>query len=131
LSEVTPETIYQRLGGESALRALVQCFYRYMNEWPEAGTVRGLHGADLSGAESKLFQFLSGWLGGPDLYWEEFGHPRLRMRHLPFPIGTHERDQWLLCMNKALEENVADTELRILLERFFAKTAEHLTNRPG
>ena len=131
VSELNQETVYQRLGGEPALRRLVHCFYRQMDELSEANTIRGLHGPDLSGAESKLFKFLSGWLGGPPLYWEEFGHPRLRMRHHPFTIGARERDQWMLCMNRALELSVADEALRQGLSRALAQVADHMVNRPG
>lgn len=131
LSDLIEGTVYQRLGGESALRHLVQCFYRHMDESLEARTIRELHHPDLTGAETKLFKFLSGWLGGPNLYQEEFGHPRLRMRHLTFPIGPRERDQWMLCMSKALDEVVADAELRVLLGRALAQTADHMINRPG
>ena len=55
-----------------------------------------MHGANLDQAKEKLFKFLSGWLGGPDLFIQEYGHPRLRMRHFPFEIGIEERDQWVL-----------------------------------
>lgn len=125
-SEQTP---YERLGGEQVLWALVNRFYRNMDELPEADVVRGMHAPDLQGAESKLFKFLSGWLGGPNLYWEEFGHPRLRMRHLPFSIGVNERDQWLVCMRNALDSQVQDVELREHLYAAFVQTANHMINR--
>lgn len=125
-SEQTP---YERLGGEQVLWALVNRFYRNMDELPEADVVRGMHAPDLQGAESKLFKFLSGWLGGPNLYWEEFGHPRLRMRHLPFSIGVNERDQWLVCMRSALDGQVQDVELREHLYAAFVQTANHMINR--
>lgn len=121
---------YERLGGAETLKVLVQRFYRHMGALPEARGIRQMHAEDLSGAEAKLFKFLSGWLGGPNLYWEEFGHPRLRMRHLPFAIGTHERDQWLACMSRALDETVADQELRQQLLQAFTHTANHMMNQP-
>ena len=62
---------------------------------PEAAGIRAMHPEDLQGSRDKLFMFLSGWLGGPDLFVEKFGHPRLRGRHMPFAIGTSERDQWV------------------------------------
>jgi hemoglobin len=74
--------------------------------------------------------FLSGWLGGPDLYTEKYGHPRLRARHLPFRIGERERDQWMLCMRKALFDMNLDNDLRKTLEDLFARTADHMRNRP-
>ena len=129
MTDQSVQTPYERLGGEQALRALVNRFYRNMDELPEADIVRGMHAPDLRGAESKLFKFLSGWLGGPNLYWEEFGHPRLRMRHLPFSIGVNERDQWLVCMRNALDSQVQDVELREHLYAAFVQTANHMINR--
>lgn len=81
-------TPYQRIGGESGLRRLVHRFYALMDTLPEAWDVRKLHPDDLSGSEEKLFMYLSGWLGGPDLFVQRFGHPRLRARHLPFEIAS-------------------------------------------
>lgn len=123
-------TPYEQLGGAAPLRELVARFYRYMDELPGAQGIRALHQPQLATAEDKLFKFLSGWLGGPNLYWEEYGHPRLRMRHFPFAIGTRERDQWLACMSRALADTVAEPELRQRLFRAFAQTAQHMINRP-
>jgi len=75
--------------------------------------------------------FLSGWLGGPQLFVEAFGHPMLRRRHLPFAIGDVERDQWMLCMNQALDEVVEDAALRAALSEAFSKVADHMRNRAG
>ena len=91
--------------------------------------IRDLHPKDLSSAREKLYMFLSGWLGGPDLYIAEFGHPRLRARHLPFPIGTDERDQWLMCMKKALDELDIDAMFREQLMSSFIQTANHMMNK--
>jgi len=124
-------THYQRIGGGEKLRALVQRFYQLMDELPEAYGIRKLHAADLQGATDKLFKFLSGWMGGPQLYVEQYGHPMLRARHLPFSIGAAERDEWLLCMNQALNEVVEDETLRRELSAAFAKVADHMRNRAG
>lgn len=131
-----PETItvithYIRIGGEEKVRALVQRFYAFMDELPEAYGIRKLHGPDLQSATEKLFKFLSGWMGGPQLYVEEYGHPMLRMRHFPFSIGDAERDQWMLCMRQALEDVVDDAELRKELADAFEKVAHHMRNQPG
>lgn len=120
---------YKRLGGEEAVRRLVERFYAHMDTLPEAYAVRKMHPADLAGAKEKLFMFLSGWLGGPQLYAQAFGHPRLRQRHLPFPIGEAERDAWMLCMEAALNEEVADAGLREELLAAFRKTADFMRNR--
>ena len=125
----TPATPYEILGGEAGLRALVQRFYQLMDELPEAYGIRKLHPQDLSGSEEKLFMFLSGWLGGPPLFVRRHGHPRLRARHLPFSIGAPERDQWLMCMRRALEEQVGDAGLRDKLYRALADLADHMRNR--
>ncbi|HNO87365.1 MAG TPA: group II truncated hemoglobin, partial [Rhodocyclaceae bacterium] len=90
-------TPYESFGGEETIRRLVHRFYALMDALPEAWDIRQMHPADLSGSEQKLFMYLTGWLGGPPLYEEAYGHPRLRARHLPFTIGDTERDQWLLC----------------------------------
>jgi hemoglobin len=122
-------THYQRIGGEEKVRALVRRFYQLMDDLPEAYGIRKLHAKDLQSANEKLFKFLSGWMGGPQLYVEQYGHPMLRGRHLPFSIGATERDQWLLCMNQALSEVVEDAALREELSAAFAKVANHMRNR--
>lgn len=104
-------TMYERIGGEAPLKRLVDAFYRNMRELPETRGILALH-EDLDRANDKLFMFLSGWMGGPSLYIERYGHPRLRMRHLPFPIAESERDQWMRCMRAALDEVVEDAGLR-------------------
>jgi hemoglobin len=120
---------YERIGGAKTLRDLTHRFYQLMDELPEANGIRKLHPADLHKSEDKLFKFLSGWMGGPQLFVNEYGHPMLRQRHLPFPIGDAERDQWLLCMNRALQDVVQDNQLRAELSASFAKVASHMRNR--
>jgi hemoglobin len=100
-----------------------------MDELPEAKGVRNLHPPDLTGSEEKLFKFLSGFLGGPQLYTSEYGHPRLRVRHLPFKIGQQEHDEWLLCMEQALSETVSDQTLHDTLLSYFRRTADHMRNQ--
>jgi hemoglobin len=126
----TTLTHYQRIGGAEKVRALVRRFYQIMDELPETYGLRKMHAADLQGSEDKLFKFLSGWMGGPQLFIEEFGHPVLRRRHMPFAISVSERDQWLLCMNKALEEVVEEEALRKELARAFAAVADQMRNQP-
>ena len=125
------QTIYQQIGGEQTLRSLVGRFYELMDALPEAAGIRALHPETLDSSREKLFMFLSGWMGGPPLYIERFGHPRLRSRHLPFPIGEVERDQWLMCMNKALAEIGIDPILRQQLSLSFAQLADFMRNREG
>ena len=122
------DTHYQRIGGEAKVRQLVQRFYQLMDELPESYGIRKLHPADLKTSEDKLFMFLSGWMGGPPLFVEKFGHPRLRQRHLPFAIGDAERDQWMLCMTQALQEMVDDEVLRRELLAALYKVADFMRN---
>lgn len=121
-------TPYEQLGGAEGVRRLVQRFYALMDELPEAYTVRQIHPESLAGSEESLFEFLSGWLGGPPLYVAKKGHPRLRMRHHPYAIGPVERDEWMLCMRQALKEQVPDEAFREKLEAAFAGMADHLLN---
>ena len=127
------QTPYEQIGGEVRVRELVDRFYDYMDSLPEAQTIRGLHATRLRVSREKLFLFLSGWLGGPDLYQQKYGHPMLRRRHLPFSIGRAERDQWLLCMRQALEDMEVQDNLKQPLMRAFFQTADHMRNRvePG
>ena len=120
---------YDAIGGEVGVRRLVERFYELMEELPLARDVRALHPADLAATKERFFLFLSGWLGGPPLYAERFGHPRLRQRHMPFPIGDAERDAWMACMTRALTKEIADERLRAQLIAAFFKTADFLRNR--
>ena len=119
---------YLMAGGAHGIQRLVDRFYALMDELPEAREIRALHPPDLSNAKERLFMFLSGWLGGPPLYEERFGHPRLRQKHQSFPIGEAERDAWMLCMTRALEDVVTDAPLRLQLTQSFFKTADFLRN---
>ncbi|UXR66227.1 group II truncated hemoglobin [Bdellovibrio bacteriovorus] len=119
---------YELLGGEPVLRRLTQRFYEIMDTLPEVQGIRRMHPENLRGSEEKLFMFLSGWLGGPNLFMERYGHPRLRMRHFPFKIGKSERDQWMLCMVQAFDElNIAEP-LRSELLHSLLRLADHMRN---
>jgi hemoglobin len=122
-------SLYELIGGESGLRKLVERFYDIIDSAPEAAQIRALHPKSLKGSRQKFFMFLSGWSGGPQLYVEKFGHPRLRMRHMPFRIGAVERDQWIWCMNKALDESAIDPRVVEYLKARFAETADFLINQ--
>ena len=125
-----PKSPYDTLGGEAGVRKLVDRFYGLMDSLPEAARIRAMHPKDLGSSRDKLFKFLSGWLGGPPLYMEEYGHPRLRARHLPFAIGAAERDAWLLCMNQALDEAELDEMMRLHLKQSLRNTADFMRNQP-
>ena len=123
------ETPFAWMGGETQVRALVDRFYDLMDLEPGYQALRDAHGSTLQDARDKLFWFLCGWLGGPEHYTERFGHPRLRMRHMPFSIGALERDQWLACMDQAMQETQVDSVLRERLNESFFKTADWMRNR--
>lgn len=125
------ETPFEWIGGEDRVRVLVDRFYDLMDIEPGYRVLRASHGSTLDGARDKLFWFLCGWLGGPQHYQERFGHPRLRMRHMPFSIGIEERDQWLACMAQAMTETGVDPVLRERLQQSFFQTADWMRNRGG
>ncbi len=120
---------YEALGGETAVRELVSRFYQEMDSSPSAKVIRAMHPKSLQSSEEKLFMFLSGWFGGPPLFIEKFGHPRLRARHLPFTIGADERDQWIACMEKALSKISIPAELHSELSARFFELATHMINQ--
>ena len=130
-ADAAAQTPYALLGGDAAVRALVDRFYDLMDLEPQYAELRALHAPDLAHAREKLHLFLSGWLGGPSLYIERHGHPMLRARHLPFPIGIRERDQWTACMEQAMVERSVEADLRGRLRQSFFKTADWMRNRAG
>jgi len=126
--DIAPANLIVLLGGEDVLHALVERFYDLMELEPGYTALRAAHGALLAQARQKLFWFLSGWMGGPQYYIERFGHPRLRLRHLPFSIGILERDQWLACMDQAMGELQVENALRLRLRESFFQTANWMRN---
>ena len=125
------ETPFDWIGGEGQVRTLVDRFYDLMDLEPAYAQLRASHGSTLQDARDKLFWFLCGWLGGPSHYQQRFGHPRLRMRHMPFSIGIAERDQWLACMDQAMRETGVDPVLQERLNQSFFQTADWMRNRAG
>ena len=123
------DTPYEWIGGEEKVQQLVARFYDLMDLEPGYKELRAAHGSTLEDARQKLFWFLCGWLGGPDYYQERFGHPRLRMRHMPFSIGIQERDQWVACMDQAMGETGVPEALRTRLKASFMNTADWMRNR--
>ena len=125
------DTPYAWIGGEEKVKALVERFYDLMDLEPSYKELREAHGTELARARQNLFWFLCGWLGGPQHYTDRFGHPRLRMRHMPFKIGIIERDQWLACMDQAMQETGVPEDLRARLKDSFFQTADWMRNAPG
>jgi hemoglobin len=128
---MTEDTPYALIGREAAVRKLCEKFYELMDTVPQFAPIRALHPADLKSSRDKLFMFLSGWLGGPDLYVQHIGHPMLRRRHLPFAIGEAERDQWVACMFLAMESTGVEEPLRDKLLAAFFSTADFMRNQPA
>jgi hemoglobin len=120
---------YNIIGGDAQVSALVTRFYDLMDEDPDFYGIRKLHPESLIGSREKLLMFLTGWLGGPPAYTDAFGHPRLRARHLPFAIGSSERDQWMSCMTAAMKDVGIDVEMRSRLIASFATTADWMRNK--
>ena len=126
-----PITPFDLVGGEQNVRKLVDRFYDLMDEDPDYFGIRQLHPASLAGSREKLFKFLMGWLGGPPLYEQEYGHPRLRARHLPYAIASAERDQWMACMIRAMADVDLEESLRKRLTQSFFQTADWMRNKEG
>ena len=122
-------TFYQLLGGTEKVRDLVETFYDIMDTDPKAVSIRALHPADVTSSREKLFMFLTGWTGGPQLYIERYGHPKLRQRHMPFSIGEAERDQWMYCMIQAMHTlNFDDKLMQKLAEQLYG-VADFMRNQ--
>ncbi|MER2604863.1 MAG: group II truncated hemoglobin [Siculibacillus sp.] len=122
-------TLYDRIGGEEGVRRFTRRFYAIMEKEPEAAACRAIHPPSLEESEQKLFEFLSGWLGGPQLFVERRGAPMLRARHLTAPIGPQEAHEWVLCFKWALVDTVADPELRAAILPQIEMLAQHMRNR--
>lgn len=131
MSEVEEVPMFERLGGVVVIDRLVEAFYARMDTLPEADGIRAMHPDDLGPIKQVLKRYLTEWTGGPKLYSPEKGHPRLRQRHLGFPIGNGERDAWLLCMRGALDETVADEAAREAIYATLAKLADWMRNTAG
>lgn len=128
-AEQQQTSLYDMIGGAGKLRELVDRFYDLMDLEPQFSVIRALHPSTLDGSRDKFYWFLSGWSGGPDLYIERFGHPRLRARHLPYAIATPERDQWLRCMALAMQDVGMDQRLQEHLLTSFFETADWMRNK--
>ena len=122
-------TTYEKIGGAATVAKLCDRFYELMDSVPQFQGLRAMHPESLEGSREKLYMFLSGWSGGPALYTEKYGPPKLRQRHMPFSIGIAERDQWVACMDQAMQETHVDATLRTRLKDSFMQTADWMRNR--
>jgi hemoglobin len=131
IEQATQASVYDMIGGAEQLRRMVDRFYDLMDLEAEFAGLRALHPPSLDGSRDKTYKFLSGWSGGPNLYIEQYGHPQLRARHLPYAIGISERDQWLRCMALAMQEVGLEETLQQRLMASFYQTADWMRNKPG
>jgi hemoglobin len=122
-------TLYEAIGGDATVRALAARFYELMDTLPEAARCRAVHPQSLAGSEAKFYDYLTGYLGGPPVYVEKHGHPRLRSRHFGAAIGPVERDEWLLCFRRAMDETIASPALRDIIWPPIERLAHHMQNR--
>jgi hemoglobin len=126
-------TFFELLGGDTNgaenIRRLVETFYDVMDSDPKAAPIRAMHRPDLTEAREKLFMFLTGWTGGPQLYIERYGHPMLRRRHMPFAIDESARDQWMYCMIKAMHQQGFDDTLMTKLAEQLYGVADFMRNQ--
>ncbi|WP_271273129.1 group II truncated hemoglobin [Aliamphritea hakodatensis] len=120
---------FRAAGGQEGIFRLVDEFYVQMDTLEEARTIRAMHPEDISGSADKLARFLCGWLGGPKLYREKYGSIHIPQAHKPFDIGCDERDAWLLCMRKALEQQPYEDGFKTYLLEQLWRPAERSRTR--
>lgn len=124
-------TLFDEMGGAEKIKELVDQFYDLMELDMQFAELRRLHPNQLDSSREKLMMFLSGWTGGPNLYIEKYGHPKLRARHLPFAINLEMRDQWLRCMGQAMIDVDLPEPLWERLIKAFFDTADWMRNKPN
>ena len=127
-SDAPAITPYELIGGEPMVRRLADRFYEIMDSDPGAGRIRAMHGADLAPIRQLLFEFLSGWLGGPPIYFQRSEHRCIMSAHRPYGIGEAERDEWMMCMRRAMDDCGLKGGMRAGLDRAFLRMADHFRN---
>ena len=125
-----PQTPYNILG-EDGIRELTNAFYDIMDSLPEVADLRAMHARDLAPMKEKLAEYLTGWMGGPPLYADKYGTVCMTSPHEPYHIGPEERDQWLLCMDKALQQTGASEDLVEMLKVPMFRIADAVRNKEG
>jgi hemoglobin len=129
MTDIPAQTPYALFGGDRAIRALCARFYALMDTLPAAAPTRAVHPPSLANAEEKLVEYLTGWLGGPPLYTDKYGHPRLRMRHFGASIGRAEIEGWLLCFRQAWAETIGPSALADQIMERIEALAWHMGNQ--
>lgn len=120
-------TPYEEIGGDAQVRQLVDAFYDIIEE--ESPVLRAMLPNNTSTSRQKLYEYMSGWLGGPPLYTDKRGHPQLRRRHLPFAIGAAEAEEWMRCMRAAMDRVDLAPKVREFLDSKLSPLAVHMINR--
>lgn len=120
---------YEMMGGELVVRRVVDRFYDIMDSDPRVARIRAMHADNLSPMRERLFEFLSGWLGGPPLYFQRPDHKCIASAHRPYAIGEAERDEWMMCMRQALEDCAVPNEVCELIDKPLLRMAEAFRNR--
>ena len=126
---MTELSLYERLGGDPGVLDLVTRFYDYMDQDETAHIIRDKHPKDLSNARQRLYEYFTGWFGGPPLYTSQYGHPRLRARHMHVAIGIADRDSWMHCIRRAMFDMDLAPELYADLIEKIEPMADHMRNR--
>ncbi len=127
--EPTQSNAYDLIGGDKVIKVIAKSFYQKMASSDETQTLFAIHRAPIAESEQKLYEFLSGWLGGPQLYQQKYGHPALRARHMPFAVDEAMRDQWLFCMKFAIEKHIKKPEHRAAIFEAVSTLADHMRNQ--
>ncbi len=122
---------YDLIGGDDTIKNIAAHFYQFMDCEPQVKPLRDIHPDNLHQSQQKLYQFLSGWLGGPQLFQQQHGNPALRARHMPFSIDESLRDQWLMCFEYALNKSVKQPEHRDVIFQAISTLADHMVNQPN
>ncbi|MFK3978521.1 group II truncated hemoglobin [Shewanella vesiculosa] len=127
--DTTQSNAYDLIGGDKVIRAIAHDFYQQMQTRPETQALLAIHRSPIQASEQKLYEFLSGWLGGPQLYQQKHGHPALRARHMPFAIDESMRDQWLICMRAAITNAIKKPEHQQVIIQAISTLADNMRNR--
>jgi hemoglobin len=121
-------TVYEEIGGDATVRRLVEAFYDTVER--DSPLLQAMLPKSTAGSRQKLYEFLSGWMGGPPLYWERRGHPALRMRHARFAIDGEAARQWSACMRAAISNSGIPQPAASWLDDELSRVADMLRNRP-
>ena len=127
--DTTQSNAYDIIGGDKVIRAIAHDFYQQMQTRPETQALLAIHRSPIVDSEQKLYEFLSGWLGGPQLYQQKHGHPALRARHMSFAIDESMRDQWLICMRAAIINTIKKPEHQQVIIQAISTLADNMRNR--